>query len=180
MRAFWHGGYVGTSMADLTAATGLEKGSLYKAFGCKEQVFLAALDHYLNRAVSKTERIVRSAESPREALRTILAGISRGCSGADGEAGCFAVNATIEADEAPELAGRRLSAHWAWQRSVFERVIAEGQSARQFRRDLPAGELADTVVRLVVGTAVLSRRGADACAGISDRVFALLDRPRSG
>ena len=46
MRVFWSRGYEGTSMADLTAATGLHSPSLYAAFGDKETLFREAVDHY--------------------------------------------------------------------------------------------------------------------------------------
>ena len=38
-------GYEGTSIDDLVQATGLHRGSLYKAFGSKRGVFLLALRH---------------------------------------------------------------------------------------------------------------------------------------
>src|SRR6185436_9794597 len=44
---FWRYGYSGTSMDQLSAATGLHKPSLYGAFGDKKQLYLAALDNYL-------------------------------------------------------------------------------------------------------------------------------------
>ena len=40
---FLHRGYEATSVDDLVGATGLHRGSLYKAFGSKRGVFLAAL-----------------------------------------------------------------------------------------------------------------------------------------
>src|ERR1044072_6108285 len=40
-------GFAGTSMDQLSAATGLHKPSLYGAFGDKKKLFLAALDNYL-------------------------------------------------------------------------------------------------------------------------------------
>ena len=43
---FWSRGYAATSVDDLTAATGLGKGSLYGAFGDKHDLFLRALDNY--------------------------------------------------------------------------------------------------------------------------------------
>ena len=46
MRVFWARGYDGTSIDDLTAAMGLTRSSLYQAFGGKEALFRAALDHY--------------------------------------------------------------------------------------------------------------------------------------
>ena len=43
---FWRSGYVDTSLDDLTAATGLGRGSLYGAFGDKRALFLRVLDEY--------------------------------------------------------------------------------------------------------------------------------------
>jgi TetR/AcrR family transcriptional repressor of nem operon len=45
---FWRHGYDVVSIQQLEAATGLGRGSLYNAFGDKEGLFLAALDHYAN------------------------------------------------------------------------------------------------------------------------------------
>ncbi|PIV78643.1 MAG: hypothetical protein COW54_08215 [Rhodobacteraceae bacterium CG17_big_fil_post_rev_8_21_14_2_50_63_15] len=46
MRAFWAHGHQGTSMSDLVAATGLNRGSLYAGFGNKRDLFLLVLKHY--------------------------------------------------------------------------------------------------------------------------------------
>jgi TetR/AcrR family transcriptional repressor of nem operon len=40
---FWSAGYAGTSLEDLTEATGLGRGSLYGAFGDKHALYLRAL-----------------------------------------------------------------------------------------------------------------------------------------
>lgn len=47
MTVFWQKGYIGTSMADLTDAMGINKPSMYAAFGNKEELYLAARRHYL-------------------------------------------------------------------------------------------------------------------------------------
>ena len=46
MEAFWKTGYSGTSLDDLSAATGLNRPSLYAAFGDKRAIYLKALAHY--------------------------------------------------------------------------------------------------------------------------------------
>jgi AcrR family transcriptional regulator len=58
---FWDGGYAATSVDDLTAATGLGKGSLYGAFGDKHALFLRALDDY---CVDATGRVVAQLRRP--------------------------------------------------------------------------------------------------------------------
>ncbi len=49
MRVFWEQGFEGTSVADLEAATGLVRTSLYCAFGDKEQLFLRVLERFQRR-----------------------------------------------------------------------------------------------------------------------------------
>src|SRR5580658_446215 len=46
MLLFWRKGYLGTSLSDLTDAMGINRPSLYTAFGNKESLFRRALDHY--------------------------------------------------------------------------------------------------------------------------------------
>jgi AcrR family transcriptional regulator len=50
---FWTGGYAATSVDDLSAATGLGKGSLYGAFGDKHALFVRALDGYCAEAIDE-------------------------------------------------------------------------------------------------------------------------------
>src|ERR1700744_2545866 len=47
LHVFWRKGYEGTSLTDLTEALGINRPSLYAAFGSKEQLFLRAIERYL-------------------------------------------------------------------------------------------------------------------------------------
>jgi len=46
LKVFWRKGYEGASLADLTSAMGINRPSLYAAFGNKEALFRKALDRY--------------------------------------------------------------------------------------------------------------------------------------
>src|SRR5580700_8309201 len=46
MHLFWRKGFLGTSLSDLTEAMGINRPSLYAAFGNKESLFRKALEHY--------------------------------------------------------------------------------------------------------------------------------------
>ena len=43
---FWKAGYAGTSLDDLSEATGMNRPSLYAAFGDKRDLYLKTLEHY--------------------------------------------------------------------------------------------------------------------------------------
>ena len=69
MDTFWRNGYAGTSMDDLSAATKMNRPSLYGAFGDKRQIYLSALDSY----ISDTDAMIRAELTPERPLRQALA-----------------------------------------------------------------------------------------------------------
>lgn len=64
MLLFWRNGYKGTSLDDLTQAMNITRPSLYAAFRDKENLFLAAVDHYRNTVIGPVFR--RMIEAPSE------------------------------------------------------------------------------------------------------------------
>jgi len=109
IRAFWKTGYSGTSLDDLSAATGMNRPSLYAAFGDKRALYLKALDHYwaLGRAAMKE---ALTYERPlREALMAVYrAALAVYLPEKGDPRGCFAIGtATTEAS-----ADLRIRAHF--------------------------------------------------------------------
>jgi TetR/AcrR family transcriptional repressor of nem operon len=94
MRAFWSNGFQGTSMADLVAATGLNRGSLYAGFGNKRTIFLRALRHYdATYRTGYLDHLGREHE-PREAILAAFEAAARGDPKLPG--GCLMVNTAME------------------------------------------------------------------------------------
>ena len=60
MRLFWEHGFDGTSMSELTEAMGINRRSVYAAFGNKEALFTAALERYLAGPGAFVEKARRS------------------------------------------------------------------------------------------------------------------------
>jgi AcrR family transcriptional regulator len=73
MRVFWCKGFEGTSLGDLTDATGISRPSLYLAFGNKEALFKKALERYTH---VKLDFIYRAIEAPT--ARGVAEGLLRG------------------------------------------------------------------------------------------------------
>ena len=96
---FWQKGFQGTSLDDITAATGLAKPSLYAAFGDKNALFLKVLERYHARIVAHAERIINDGPSARDAVHRWLTGFVPFCSGVKGKRGCLSINTS--ADGAP-------------------------------------------------------------------------------
>ncbi|MFE9428656.1 TetR/AcrR family transcriptional regulator [Kitasatospora sp. NPDC006697] len=69
MEAFWTNGYAATSPADLAAATGVGKGSLYHSFGSKRELFDRALELYSRLGSSATEEVLAQPGTAKERIR---------------------------------------------------------------------------------------------------------------
>jgi AcrR family transcriptional regulator len=96
MAVFWDAGYAGTSLDDITAGTGLNRPSLYGAFGDKRALYLRTLEQYraLGRAAIKE---ALSYDKPlREALRRVYdRALGLYLSGDSGARGCFLIGTAV-------------------------------------------------------------------------------------
>ena len=139
--AFWAGGFHGTSLSDLEDATGLKRGSLYKAFPDKKAIFLAAVERYRQYSRDLAEKIRAQGGTPREALGYFFSAIASHSSGPDGRKGCFFINSITETSHRdPEIAAEVKAAAKDVERSLAE-LIQEGQKQGGILSPRPATEL---------------------------------------
>ena len=66
-------GYAGTSMNDITRATGLTKGAIYGNFDNKEEIAIAAFNRSVNDLLSRIGQFQRQSDSPIGRLHLIAA-----------------------------------------------------------------------------------------------------------
>ncbi|MGB3277697.1 MAG: TetR/AcrR family transcriptional regulator [Pseudorhodobacter sp.] len=102
LHTFWQSGYLGTSYTDICMATGLSKPSLYAAFGNKEEMFLAALELYLDRHVRPAVVALANEADPREGIRKLLVGTADGLTSEGTPLGCM-IASNIACAVAPEI-----------------------------------------------------------------------------
>ena len=96
IRVFSERGYHATSVGDLTAATGVTAGSLYKAFEDKRAVFIAAFDRYLALRHEQLQARLAEARSGRERVQAVLALYAEYSHDAQGRRGCLVVGSAVE------------------------------------------------------------------------------------
>jgi TetR/AcrR family transcriptional regulator, transcriptional repressor for nem operon len=95
MELFWSRGYEATSVRDLTGHLGIGQGSLYAAFGDKDGLYRAALEHYRATLAAAALRDLEEGVDVRSAIRGMLVERIRIAVQADGR-GCLVVNAACE------------------------------------------------------------------------------------
>jgi TetR/AcrR family transcriptional repressor of nem operon len=95
MELFWARGYEATSVRDLTQHLGIGQGSLYAAFGDKDGLYRAALEHYRATFAAAALRSLEEGADARSAIRALLVERIR-IAVEHGGRGCLLVNAATE------------------------------------------------------------------------------------
>lgn len=162
LEVFWEHGFQGASMAELTAAMGLSKPSLYAAFGDKEALYLKALDRYAALGADKAVRVLEAEPDGRRAIEAFLRETASMLTDPDLPGGCFVVNGAADCGGAatpPAVeAALRRSLQQGEQRfrARLERARREGQLAPNARIE----DLAVFFSSLLAGLGVLAKSGA--------------------
>ena len=107
MTLFWQRGYDATSIDDLVAATGLKRGSLYNAYGGKDEMFLRAFDRYIDHVGTPVRERLKAPDA-RAAIRSWLAGHLERMADPDNPPGCLATHACLEMAQRDDAIGRRV------------------------------------------------------------------------
>ena len=91
-QSFWRAGFAGTSLDDLSASTGMNRPSLYGAFGDKRELYIKTYQRYREDARAAMIDIFRDELPIRERLQRIYAvALDIYLSGESGPRGCFTV-----------------------------------------------------------------------------------------
>jgi len=103
---FWSTGYSGASLDSIATAAGMNRPSLYAAFGDKHALYIKALEQYWEFAAAAMQAALTDNElTLRQALTQFYEGQLAIYFSGDGQPrGCFAIGtATTEAVEDPEI-----------------------------------------------------------------------------
>jgi len=159
LEVFWRQGFEGTSLADLTAATGVAAPGLYSAFGNKEAFFLKAVERY---EVKYMGFMVEALAQPtaHKVIETMLRHNAKLLAGKSHPTGCLGVNGAVACSEASEPIRLEL----VRRRRASEAVLSERLRAAEAAGELPDGVSAEDLARFVMtvsqGMAVQAKAGA--------------------
>ncbi|MEL7977323.1 TetR/AcrR family transcriptional regulator [Isoptericola sp. F-RaC21] len=171
---FWRSGYESASVPALEAATGLNRSSLYHAFGSKRGLFDAAVQSYLDEVVRPRLRPLVADDVAPGALVDYLTGLRAALARADevqGSAGCLLVN-TCGSPLASDDAVRQTVADY---RAELRAAVRRGVAA--MRPDAATSDvdrLADVCTALVISAFTLVRVDPPAALQSLDTAVAVL------
>ena len=130
LQVFWEKGYEGTSLSDLTEAMGVNRPSLYAAYGNKEALFRKALDRYVQRTMAFVRDAINEPTA-RGVAERLLRSAADMVTHRRNPRGCLTVRGALSSGEEAdpirlELALRRSEGEAAV-RDRLERAKGEGE-----------------------------------------------------
>lgn len=160
LEVFWRKGFEGTSLTDLTQAMGINKPSLYAAFGNKEQLFLKAIELYEQRPCAFFYPALEQ-KTAYQVVESMLLGAASSLADDSHPQGCLIVQGALACSEAGEAIKETL---------INRRRDGELALCERLQRAKDEGDLPDTADPLLlaryIGT-VLQGMAIQATNGIS-------------
>lgn len=165
MRVFWENGYAGTSLADLTSELGINKPSLYSAFGNKEKLFESSLNHYMTHyAQSQLQSLDNSSDASfKERLKNYLYDLIESHTNTKTPKGCFFVKSSCEAGSVAfpvEMSALLKEMNVMTQEMIYKMLEVE-RKAGQLPNDVPLEVMTNILITTMYGLAVQARSGKD-------------------
>jgi AcrR family transcriptional regulator len=173
LEVFWARGYEGATLPELTRAMGINRPSLYAAFGNKEALFRKALDRYQTGPQGFVAEALNEPTA-RTVAEALFLGFIKMQRDRDRASGCLIVSGALACGEEAEPVRRELArlrqATVTALRERFERAVRAN--------DLPKGTDCATLARYVA--TVLNGLAVQAASGTTEtelrRVVALVMR----
>jgi AcrR family transcriptional regulator len=181
--AFWDAGFAATSLDDLTLATGMNRPSLYGAFGDKQALYRKALDLYRVRTREALREAFGGDDPLRVALRNVYdTAISIYLSGDNGARGCFIIGTAVaqavtDADTRAALADALHEID-----DAFAARIARAQRGGELSADADPAKLAKIASAALYSLTIHARagEGRSALEAIADAAVDVICGPRKG
>lgn len=159
LRVFWEKGYEGASLTDLTEAMGINRPSMYAAFGDKESLFRKALDRYAE-GPSAFMRAAFDEPRARDAINKILLGVVGSLSNPRNPKGCLLVQGALACSDESKAVRQELIERRAANEAEIAKRLKRARAEGELPKDVNPSDLARFYVTVMRGLAVESATGA--------------------
>ncbi|WP_337044916.1 TetR/AcrR family transcriptional regulator [Emticicia sp. 17c] len=150
-------GYAGTSLNDMTNATGLTKGSIYGNFTNKDEVALAAFEYNLNCVDEIIRQEMAKHSSIQEKLLVYANVYENFLKFPFPNGGCPILNTAIEADDThPALKEKASNAIHDWKNKITS-LIQKGIDNKEFKSDIDPEQTALTMIAMIEGGIMITK-----------------------
>ena len=159
LHLFWREGYEGTSLSDLTRAMGINRPSLYAAFGDKEALFRRALDRYADGPAAHV-RAALDQPTARAVVDHFLRRMADLITNPRNPAGCLNVQGALACNASAEPIREQLALRRAAGEKALRQRLKRAKAEGDLPRDANPTDLARYVATVAHGMSVQAAGGA--------------------
>lgn len=156
---FWKKGFEGASLPELTAAMGINRPSLYAAFGNKEALFRRTMDRYAQGPAAHVERALAEPTARRVAER-LLEGTVQLLSNPKHPRGCLLVQSALACGAEAESVRDALVAKRAAGEARLRQRLEKARGAGDLPKTARPADLARYLMTVTQGLSVQAAGGA--------------------
>lgn len=150
-------GYAGTSLTDMTGATGLTKGSIYGNFANKDEVALAAFDFNLQKVSNIFSAEMSGLKTAKEKLLVYARVYGDFLKLPFPVGGCPILNTAIEADDTHAPLKKKASdAILSWKTRIM-RIVQTGIENDEFQKNTDPEQVALTMIAMIEGGIMITK-----------------------
>jgi AcrR family transcriptional regulator len=163
---FWQRGYTATSISDLEKATGLNRSSLYSAYGSKRQLFARATANYLSEFIYPMFAPLEAAGAGSQELAGYFLGLAeffRRTADCNATPGCFLLNSAVDLNALDQEAAEEVRRQRAHTKAAFLHAL----SSLGDRVPNPEAR-AELLTVAQIGIIMISRTDADAAVRLAE------------
>jgi AcrR family transcriptional regulator len=146
-------------MADLTAAMGINKPSLYATFGDKAALFRKVVDHYMRQQSAVWDGAFRLATA-KASVESILSSIADSLTNGKNPRGCLLVQAALTCGDEADCIKKELAARRADGDSLIRGRLLRAQAEGELSRGADAAALSRFYTTVLRGMSVEASAGA--------------------
>jgi TetR/AcrR family transcriptional repressor of nem operon len=178
MLVFWENGYEGTSIHDLEAAMGLNRTSIYNAFGNKRAIFERVMACYKESVMSALIADMDSAPNIREGVRRLLNGALDIHFDTDNPGGCLVVLSVLESHQHDARTQDSMAQTIHDLKDMLQARLTKAKRSGELSRELDTGSTANTIATTMVGMMVMGKANFTRAAlkKTVNQVVSLLDK----
>lgn len=161
LELFWERGYEATSMTDLVEHLGIARASIYATFGGKHDLYVLALDRYVQ---ARDPGLVDRLSQPGPvlpAVRALIEDYADDSACGERRWGCMVVNAAVELMPHDPQAARRVEASWATLETALTSALTRARAQGEIAPEKDPRALARFLLVLLQGMRVLGRAQPD-------------------
>ncbi len=160
MRVFWTKGYEAASLDDLCEATGLNRSSLYGAFGDKRSLYLKALERYEEEALTRVAAAL--ARPPiRKAFAGFVGRVIDDIVAGPGRRGCFIGNCAVELTRLDRRIGARVRKSLGRIEATFREALVAAVARGELDNSADVVALARFLTAGIQGLRLVGKADAD-------------------